>query len=1044
MKLKLNLQIIIFFTIIFSVSSCIMQEPERFDETKSPEPCFQNAETFDKCVDYDLPLPSDYILSAFPENSPISLKFPSSMPLSIRFSSPIDEISLSEGLHVIRTKESVSEILDKSKYLVQLGQLNPQTFEFSDDKTFLNIIALDENKTPASWDEQYSYMVVLSKELRDINGLAYASPAAFFMASSTFEINEEIVKALYPGMTDEEAKVAIAAISEMRKGLIKPFEIIEEVLAKNKFDISFLWSFKFNGKSVCFQSTDVKNCENNPLPIPSDLTQMALPAGTDLNISPKSNFSINFSDEISIDTFIENLIIVKKPIFTEEEPQIINNEDLDIKIDDTDIRKVTIKNKTGDWDSGFTYIMYLKNGVKSNNVDVLPAFAFFLALQENSLLKQNDEGDILVGDLLISLQIEDLALAQMLEALRLINNDLIALANAMGFLERKDLLMAWTVTIKENIILPCFNSPDFPGCENASDAPLPSDFIMKDGLLNLPIKEDDSDMMKGMLTALNTLDGWSTVKPFNITLSATIDESTLTAQDIIVLKISDKNGPITEPIPVGIITSFNNETNKLEIKPLMRKWDESSTYVVVLTNNIKGENQEALVKPIGFSFMMQENSLLNEDGSSKYAALTNEIANFMEAARLQFKPGLDLLGTVGYTRDKIVMMWTVTTQTVTDEIKTMREFVLNNPAFTDEIKLDITKIIDKDQFDQVFPGVELKDVSFIAYGSFKAPMLLSSLDSPYMGAFNPNYFPANAETPATENAELVDIPFLVAFPKPKNEDPKPVANNEVIIFQHGFNRQKEDVIAILNPLIKDKYIVVSYDLPFHGERTLADANTGDGFVSLNVFATRDNIRQAVLEQVKLIKLLKTVDFSALDTTNHIEYSTIDPNNIYYIGHSMGTLVGNILISIEDSINKGVLNVAGAHFTKMIMSTTEDIKSPLINSLAALGILEGTPEFEQFLYLAQVAMEKADSINYTSGTDNILIQEALSDPVISNEVTRELGISQGFISSTDNTIIKPNNYKRYDVNTSVDTIHSFLLLDTDKTDEAIADILDFIK
>jgi len=314
-----------------------------------------------------------------------------------------------------------------------------------------------------------------------------------------------------------------------------------------------------------------------------------------------------------------------------------------------------------------------------------------------------------------------------------------------------------------------------------------------------------------------------------------------------------------------------------------------------------------------------------------------------------------------------------------------------------------------------------------------------------MGAFDPNKFPVDNITPPITNAEIKKLPFLVAFPNPENDVTLPVASNKIIIFQHGFTRDKNDVLPLLNILTAEGYIVISYDMPFHGDRTITDGSSGDGFISLNVFASRDNIRQSVLEQVKLIKTLKTINFADIDSTNLIEFSTINPNEIYYIGHSMGTFVGNILFSIEDSVKAAVLNVAGAKFTELLMTTTDDIKLPIIEQLEALDIIEGTPEFEEFIYLAQTAVEKGDSINYKRGNnDNILIQESLHDPVITNKLTRDLGVAQGFIDFTNNDIIKANNYKSYFVDAYIEKVHSFILLNTNVTNEARTDIINFFE
>jgi hypothetical protein len=316
--------ILVFITIIFSISGCIMQEPDKFDDIKHPEPCFQNGLSFDKCENYSAPIPSDYMAAIFPSGIPLSLNFPNSYPLNIRLSSPVDLSTIEDGLFVLKITDAGYEVVPNNKYQVVLGELNTSTFQFSEDKTFLNIFPLNEDETFGTWAEGATYLVVMTKELLDINGLAYAKPAAFFMASSTFEITPDIVKALDPTMDDATAIATVQILLGMRAALNEPYQLIEYLLNKTKFDVSFLWSFSFNNQTVCFQSTDIANCENNPLPLPSDFMSLALPENTNLNISQKDKFSINFSSEVDLHTFVDNLVVVKKSLTTESLPEIVD------------------------------------------------------------------------------------------------------------------------------------------------------------------------------------------------------------------------------------------------------------------------------------------------------------------------------------------------------------------------------------------------------------------------------------------------------------------------------------------------------------------------------------------------------------------------------------------------------------------------------------------------------------------------------------------------------------------------------------------------
>ncbi len=1069
-----KIKVILSIFIIFIITSC-MQEPEKFENIVYPEVCFQNNADFDRCKDQPgAPLPSDYAAAAVPDGLPLALNFPGTTPLNIRVSSPIDENSLENGVYLLKVGFGKFEVVKKENMKIILGKIDFTTFTPNDDKSYFNLFLTDDDGNIIPWEEGYTYMVVFTKELKDIENLSYKKPIAFYLASSDFDISVEFLQSIDTEMSDAKAEATLAALLAMRKSLDEgAYPLIEFLLDKTRFDVSFLWTNTFNSNAVCFQH-DNQAC-TNVIPIPSDFMAMALPEGTDLNFATISGFTLDFTSGVDTATFKDHLIIVKKSLTVDTDISIIDNNDLDVNLSIDNDKKVIITPKSGKWDGGYTYLIYLKRGILNNNgINFEPSLAYFFSTLSYSLLDaEGKPAEVLQTLGFNPKNAEDIATAQTLEGLRQFNQPLIGLLTQLNETKSVELLMNWTVTLKSDIIIPCFNSDEFPGCEDVPLAPLPSDFIMKyeaDGThhLNLPIKEDDSEMIKMMLGGLNTLDGWSTSKPFSLYVSNDLDISTIKTDlrdmannpaNLMVLKlITNDLGEITGAEPAFVTASFNEDWNKLLISPVLRKWDETSTYLIVMKNDIKGKDGEQLVKSIPFSFMSEVDPLVETvDGKvvSKYAALDDETAQMLEAGRLQFSAAYSSLAAFGITRADVAMMWTVTTQTVTSDMKNIALGIKANSTLPEVLTIDT--VIENLEITTYFANrinsywmkggpVKFDNISKIAIGKFKAPWMLNE-----MNVFDPNKLGGNLVA-----SDFIDVPVLIAFPQ---EETEITANSKVMIYKHGINDAKEEVLPLLDMFTSMGYIVFSIDLPLHGARTTCDDLydnfnplrelpdgvpdcTGEGFLGLNVFATRDLIRQAVIEQIMFVKILKTVNFNSLEDS--IKFSTIDSSNIKYFGFSLGTIIGNIFISVDDSIKSAILNVGGGGLLNILYDTKESINGSVFASLEAMGLKKGTKELDDFLYLAQTIADPADPINYKRDFP-ILLQKSINDPVMPNNTTDDLAITLGLLSPLTGQVSP--NYKSYQMD-DYDPYklywHSFTLIPKSSTINAASrlDVMNF--
>jgi pimeloyl-ACP methyl ester carboxylesterase len=279
------------------------------------------------------------------------------------------------------------------------------------------------------------------------------------------------------------------------------------------------------------------------------------------------------------------------------------------------------------------------------------------------------------------------------------------------------------------------------------------------------------------------------------------------------------------------------------------------------------------------------------------------------------------------------------------------------------------------------------------------------------------------------------IPTLVTLPHGLT---RPTNGWPVVIFQHGITRNRTDMLAVADGLARAGFAVVAIDLPLHGltdptspfyrnqlfagspaaglvtgERTfdldLQNNATGasgpDGLIdpsgsySINLtslLTSRDNIRQAVTDLLKLVQTVKTLDFNNDGTPD------IDPTQIRYFGHSLGGIVGTPLLAVSPDIGAAVLANPGGGVAKLL-DGSRSFGARISAGLAAAGVVEGTDTYETFLRFAQTTIDAGDPINYGAAAraaHPLVVFEVANDLVVPNAV------AAGAVSNTQDLVTEP--------------------------------------
>jgi len=266
------------------------------------------------------------------------------------------------------------------------------------------------------------------------------------------------------------------------------------------------------------------------------------------------------------------------------------------------------------------------------------------------------------------------------------------------------------------------------------------------------------------------------------------------------------------------------------------------------------------------------------------------------------------------------------------------------------------------------------------------------------------------------------IPLLVTVPV----SAKPANGYPVVIFQHGITRDRSDALAIAGAFANAGYVVASIDLPLHGitatasplyqatnEQTfnldlIVNASgaagpdgvidpSGTHFINLPFpLASRDNLRQGVVNLLALTRALPTLDLDANPAT-----VDIDGTRIAFASQSLGSIVGisyGAVLPNPALTRSMAFSVPGGGVAELLRDSPTF--GPRINAgLAQQGLLPGTSLYAQYFRDVQNIVDAGDPLNFVSqaaSRRSIYFQQmvgngstVLPDQVIPNSATQRL-------------------------------------------------------
>lgn len=472
--------------------------------------------------------------------------------------------------------------------------------------------------------------------------------------------------------------------------------------------------------------------------------------------------------------------------------------------------------------------------------------------------------------------------------------------------------------------------------------------------------------------AMNSMAGFSTSGPIFIPLTGQVRPTSVDNQSIIVLDATDGLQPCTFEVGEG-----DAGNGSLVIANPVKPLKSERRILVIVTDKVFDVNGLAL----GSSFTIRQ--LKDRSPLVGSTLLSAEDAAALEPVRQTYQPLWQQAETfLGRSRDDIPFVFGFTTQRLSATLPAIRSRIQGEtptPAFTREF-VDEASVLDFMSTNPIGRQVLTEQSDFaqvvgaVRYGTIPATQYLANANT------------AN-ERPFDESLTsqgILNVEFLLCTPNPQTFP----GERPVVVYQHGFTRTKDDLLAISRDVCGQGFALIGIDAVRHGNQTepgldpnAPPGGSGTGFVNLaNLRLFRDYIRQTSANQMTLVRAITRGAFP----------SQLASNPPLFVGTSLGGIIGGVTLAVEPNLPRGLLNAAGGRLTRLALDS-QTFRTIVVDGLAAQGLAENSPEFRQFFWIAQTVLDDADPVNYRPSGE-VLLQEMIGDTVVPNSCTTDLALA----------------------------------------------------
>ena len=557
--------------------------------------------------------------------------------------------------------------------------------------------------------------------------------------------------------------------------------------------------------------------------------------------------------------------------------------------------------------------------------------------------------------------------------------------------------------------------------------PLPMDLLVDPatGKVDLPVRADDDKKTREIKADLKLLDGFGTTTGQIFELSGKVDSATIGSGTVQLYRVKDG-----VQVPATATLTSDADGTRVELMPTTLPLDSETTYAVVLRPGIRDAAGEKVWPMLTGHFLRAKIPLIDINGKATIASLADDDARKLDRSRARLAPLMDRLG-----RDNVLAAWPFTTLTVNKYLVQAQRTAetVNLPA--DPRKVTSSSAV-KAALDFPIGLVSVVQVGKVFTGEIATA----------------DYLDPSTRRRFTDGSYVTRyLPFIMTVPAGASAStPLPV-----VIFGHAIATERRFLLAVANSLARQGFAAIAIDFPYHGERTHCAWNgplcwpdpinkngtmlcpaqcksgstcgadgkcrdksgnatalpkwpiipmhqaSGAAFIELSSLpGTREHFLQAVVDLGALSRSIRKGDWKK--AMGH----TLKTDKLYYLGQSLGGIIGATYAPLDPALDRVVLNVPGGNVVPMFQGSRyfgEHIKAYFKRE----SITVGTAKHQKFLHLGKWFVDGIDPLNvarYLSkgpmpgqGAVNnrqVLVQMATLDFIIPNAFTRQLATAAG--------------------------------------------------
>jgi len=332
--------------------------------------------------------------------------------------------------------------------------------------------------------------------------------------------------------------------------------------------------------------------------------------------------------------------------------------------------------------------------------------------------------------------------------------------------------------------------------------------------------------------------------------------------------------------------------------------------------------------------------------------------------------------------------------------------------------------------DNSYPGVDNPggiahaSISHIVFGTYPSPNYQS--DTPnLLGRWE---YDGNGD-PIAKGVD--QVPYVLVLP-----DVASYVDVPVIVFQHGINGNRTQVLHVANLLASFGFATIGIDIPFHGDRfpnasdsfhNFTGAAGADGFADdsgasaalffldligdervdwIDPSAMAASFQQGAVDMMVLARLLADGDWSALAATPGLSGFSFNGERIVFASESFGGIIGATAVAYEPRYGAAFLTVAGGGLIDRLLENSPvygGLFMPILNGAMDISPSDVDPGFDPaHTHIAYKIMgpllDAGDPIAHAAriipAGKHVVMANAYSDESVPNQCTQALAKAMG--------------------------------------------------